>query len=61
MLANSANNPKAISTTEVAFMLPSSRCNSTLSTKLSLLFLFSPLFRLWHVGHLPLLCIKVLN
>ena len=54
-------NPKGISTTAVAFMFPSSRCNSKLSTKLSLQSFYSPLFKLWRVGHLSLLCIKVLN
>ena len=54
-------NPKGISTNAVAFMFPSSRCNSKLSTKLSLQSFFSPLFKLWRVGHLSLLCIKVLN
>ena len=57
-LRSSVNNPKAISTTAVVFIFPSSRCNSKLSTKLSLLFFFSPSFRLWRVGHLSLLSIQ---
>ena len=59
MLASSANNPKSYKyDCKVAFIFPSSRCNSKLSTKLSLLFFFSPSFKLWRVGHLSLLSIQ---